>query len=609
MTKAVNYILTVTDMNDIAPPSGAAVPDSNRCVVKDESGTTGSPGTVGASNHWDIDTGASPYVTYTNNRLPRFQDIVVGAYNCGDGWIYGSYQGEDLYVYNDYAITSTTTTSVSFSWESLDRPNIFSVYDSTGIRYTTGWVGYATYAGPWGASLNTATTGTVTVTFASTTGRYVQVTAGPADPSAPLTDVFEWLMNCITTTTTTSTSTSTTTTTTTLPPYVAYDLYYPCGSTTPATQRLQYGGSTPALDPGAIIQASNGLCYTVVGPTTSGPYNVTYVAEYSTCNDCCNPTPDWENNGATFCSGCNLYQPQIDVNPCSPTYNNTRNVDLGANDSCGTWVFSYYCSGCDKYSHEVNSCTSNVRNVTLVETNSTYCGGCCGQSTAPNWTYESYTCTSGEQINTERDTNACSPTYNQTRQVNIGYTTACCSYWSLSVSYNSQYCAGTSSTCLAVVTLNASAVGGAEVRLVAVGGGTTTGWTAMTSPTTTISGVCAGFYRAEIRSAVYNPCVVSSSNFTVNECYVPTTTTTTTASPYYYYNAYRFECNLPAGPCLAAGEVIIRSPSALSNGSWYSDGSYAYQPYSTTVNTSYSWDADGYLYTQASTCSIACINY
>ena len=51
-----------------------------------------------------------------------------------------------------------------------------------------------------------------------------------------------------------------------------------------------------------------------------------------------------------------------------------------------------------------------------------------------------------------------------------------------------------------------------------------------TSPTTTFYNVCAGYYRADIASAVNPDCVVSSSYFTVNECYVPPTTTTTTTA-------------------------------------------------------------------------------
>jgi hypothetical protein len=282
--------------------------------------------------------------------------------------------------------------------------------------------------------------------------------------------------------------------------------------------------------------------------TTIGTYRVeirpkittgTCTSQYSgSFNVCCDTGAYWTNNGSTFCSSCHLYQPQIDTNFCSSTYNQTRNVDLGVNDGCGSWVYSTYCTGCDYYSKETNTCTGNVRNVTLIQSNSPSCGGCCGQSTTPNWVNNGAAyCSGGVQYQPQIDNNACSPTYNQTRTLNLGYQTACCGDFALSVNYNSQYCSGTN-YCNAVVTVNNVSVGGAEVRLVAVGGGSTTAWTAQTSPTTTFYGVCAGYYRAEIRSAVNPNCVTTStSNFTINECYVPptTTTTTTACTPTTYY--------------------------------------------------------------------------
>jgi len=48
----------------------------------------------------------------------------------------------------------------------------------------------------------------------------------------------------------------------------------------------------------------------------------------------CNTAANWVNNGSAFCSSCVAYQPQIDNNPCSATYNQTRNVNLGATSPC-----------------------------------------------------------------------------------------------------------------------------------------------------------------------------------------------------------------------------------------------------------------------------------
>ena len=95
------------------------------------------------------------------------------------------------------------------------------------------------------------------------------------------------LCNTTTTTSTSTTSTTTaaptTTTSTTTLAFQSYDLYFPCGSTTPADLRVAYTGNQ---SPGEIILASNGLCYTIVGPTIVGPPQLTIVSEHSTCEDC-----------------------------------------------------------------------------------------------------------------------------------------------------------------------------------------------------------------------------------------------------------------------------------------------------------------------------------
>ena len=74
--------------------------------------------------------------------------------------------------------------------------------------------------------------------------------------------------------------------------YQSYDLYYPCGSTTPADLRVPFTGNQTI---GEIILASNGLCYTIAGPTTVGGASLTIISEHSTCEDCeislISPTP------------------------------------------------------------------------------------------------------------------------------------------------------------------------------------------------------------------------------------------------------------------------------------------------------------------------------
>jgi hypothetical protein len=92
---------------------------------------------------------------------------------------------------------------IGFAWSVVDRPNRFTVYDSTGIRWTSGfpgtngWVGQANYPGPWGLSLSTPLLGSTNICFLSTSGRYVLVETGNASPTSPISDSFNYTITCI----------------------------------------------------------------------------------------------------------------------------------------------------------------------------------------------------------------------------------------------------------------------------------------------------------------------------------------------------------------------------------------------------------------------------
>ena len=131
-------------------------------------------------------------------------------------------------------------------------------------------------------------------------------------------------------------------------------------------------------------------------------------------------------------------QSQRDTNTCSATYNQTRVINSGS--ACNTtqsWVNSgsFACYGtCDKYNVEIqnNPCATGyntTRQGSLVESNSTFCGGCCGQSTTANWVNDSTACDGYTLYNVQRDTNVCSSTYNQTRRgSDIEYNSTQCGY-------------------------------------------------------------------------------------------------------------------------------------------------------------------------------------
>lgn len=150
----------------------------------------------------------------------------------------------------------------------------------------------------------------------------------------------------------------------------------------------------------------------------------------------CNYAANWQNEGDRVCISCTSYQPQRDVNPCSSTYNNTRNNDgiYGA-APCNTTDPSYttyeglyyYCSSGTVYSAPVysntNVCYSGISTaqfrVDFGGGNYVYYG--VGNNpvnsypdTTPNWFVvpieSEWICEGTTKYYKEYDINQCSPT-------------------------------------------------------------------------------------------------------------------------------------------------------------------------------------------------------
>lgn len=217
----------------------------------------------------------------------------------------------------------------------------------------------------------------------------------------------------------------------------------PCGTNSSTT-----GGSfcntsanySNAVGTYNVCNAGTVNSYTVFQNTNpcfgGNQFSANNVSYSSNPSNSVNTAANWVNNGDIFCSGCDRYQPQIDNNVCSSTYNQTRNVLLASNSSlcggcCGqstaeNWVNngSIFCSDCNQFQPQINnnpcSATYNqTRNVQL-NTNSTNCGGCCGQSLSANWVDQGYqTCSNCTLYTVFKDTNPCSSTYNNYRVNNI----------------------------------------------------------------------------------------------------------------------------------------------------------------------------------------------
>jgi hypothetical protein len=92
---------------------------------------------------------------------------------------------------------SNETIESQISWAEIDRPNRFAIYNSVGQVANTGWVGFATYSGPWGDSLNNPGPGSLGFIYNPLfKPYYVVVDAGPADPSSPISDAYNFTVIC-----------------------------------------------------------------------------------------------------------------------------------------------------------------------------------------------------------------------------------------------------------------------------------------------------------------------------------------------------------------------------------------------------------------------------
>ncbi len=111
-----------------------------------------------------------------------------------------SWASNTAHNYGFYHLDTTTggPSRMHIAWQAQTRPNRFSVKnESTGaIVATSGWVGTAAYAGPWGSTLSAATTGTLTFWIVAGNLYSLQVEAGNGNPAAPATDTWQVTVSC-----------------------------------------------------------------------------------------------------------------------------------------------------------------------------------------------------------------------------------------------------------------------------------------------------------------------------------------------------------------------------------------------------------------------------
>jgi hypothetical protein len=106
------------------------------------------------------------------------ENLVNTVYGCGS-YLSGNYGSPGYYRYPNYDIDLSSTpqwSTINVNVQSYDVPNRFTITDGNGklIAYT-GWMGYANYSGPWGQSLNTTESQTLTFVKGTTSSFILSV--------------------------------------------------------------------------------------------------------------------------------------------------------------------------------------------------------------------------------------------------------------------------------------------------------------------------------------------------------------------------------------------------------------------------------------------------
>lgn len=128
---------------------------------------------------------SAPFIESSENplsdNLRKMPDASTNLKVSSCGYGFGrSYSSSGSYTYpNDTLELSFTApgTTVSLYLQAYNVPNRFTIYDGTtgAIVAASPWMGYASYAGPWGMSINTSATGTLTFSKGSSAIYYLKV--------------------------------------------------------------------------------------------------------------------------------------------------------------------------------------------------------------------------------------------------------------------------------------------------------------------------------------------------------------------------------------------------------------------------------------------------
>jgi hypothetical protein len=406
-------------------------------------------------------------------------------------------------------------------------------------------------------------------------GRSIASTISVDDEYSTCIDCEQSLISPTPTPTLTQTPTTTTTLTPTpsvTPAPLVWNLYYPCGTTTPASQILEYSSNYLG---GEIIKGSNGLCYTIAITGRSIASTISVDSEFSTCEDCeislISPTPTATPPSTPAATPAATPTPSVTPEPL-------------------VWNLYYPC-GTTTPASQVLAYTSSYVGGEIIKGSNGLCYtiAITGRSIASTITVDS-------EYSTCEDCNYVAPTPTPTATLP-------------EIISSGTYVCANGSNCDGEFNITSISGGAGAPYQTQLDSGGWNNYPAVSSYTS----LCGGqSYTFSIKDSQGNIKVSSPFVLCINPTPTPTQTPTSTPATY-FYNAYVLTCDSPNSGCISTGtEAIIYSGfDELSNGSYYSDGSTTYQPYGSTSNPGPGGyiDVRSYIYTQSGTCFGACQNY
>lgn len=176
-------------LSDVVKPSWMTIELSGSIIH-----VGGTPATANAANNVPVSFTVANCSGANEVDVSDTIDVFLISYGCGEIISIESVSA-GYFPLGPFRLDVDAADTVNLNWEVFNRPNRFNLYNNGVLEQTTEWRGIAAYGGPWGANLNTATSGTLT--FDVSGGPYtITIEVGNADPDNIVSDNFNVSIQC-----------------------------------------------------------------------------------------------------------------------------------------------------------------------------------------------------------------------------------------------------------------------------------------------------------------------------------------------------------------------------------------------------------------------------